>query len=133
MEVNNFNLNQFSDFLEGLFSKTAHCAALREKAERDGQLLLLVAAFQLNASLRSLSARMKMKKGNARHLVAKVLVASQHRAGHCRITDQSRHSPLETIRGFLPCIKPIVSANPNLAGMVVGSGGNIRVLKTSNA
>ena len=26
MKVNNFNLNQFSDFLEGLFSKTAHCA-----------------------------------------------------------------------------------------------------------
>ena len=25
LEVNNFNINQFSDFLEGLFSKTAHC------------------------------------------------------------------------------------------------------------
>ena len=26
VDVSNFNLNQFSDFLEGLFSKTAHCA-----------------------------------------------------------------------------------------------------------
>ena len=29
VEVNNFNLTHFSDFLEGLFSKTAHCAGAR--------------------------------------------------------------------------------------------------------
>ena len=69
---------------------------------------------------------MRMKKGNARHLVVAAIAlgcigeaSSSSRAGHC-YTTKLQTSPatvlLETIRGFLPCIKPIVSANPNLAG-----------------
>ena len=41
VEVSNYNLNQFSDFLEGLFSKTAHCWWVRVLKGIDGILELL--------------------------------------------------------------------------------------------
>ena len=53
VDVSNFNLNQFSDLLEGLLSKTAHCGWVRvsKGIERILELFFLTLYSTVNTSL----------------------------------------------------------------------------------